>query len=68
MFEITVENMHHCFWYRRKNDDCYRKGRGGGGQGVMIEIIISVNDENDGRPLRIWNHFYGKVPISLIDS
>ncbi len=23
----------------------------GGGQKVMIEIIISVNDENDGRPL-----------------
>ncbi len=34
-----------------KNDDYYRKGRGGGGQRVMIEIIISVNDENDGRPL-----------------
>ncbi len=24
---------------------------GGGGQRVMIEIIISINDENDGRPL-----------------
>ncbi len=24
---------------------------GGGGQRVMLEIIISVNDENDGRPL-----------------
>ena len=24
---------------------------GGGGKGVMIEIIISLNDENDGRPL-----------------
>ena len=23
----------------------------GGGEKVMIEIIISVNDENDGRPL-----------------
>ena len=23
----------------------------GGGQKLMIEIIISVNDENDGRPL-----------------
>ncbi len=26
------------------------KGRWGGGQRVMIEIIISVNDENDGQP------------------
>ena len=23
---------------------------GGGGQRVMIEIIVSINDENDGRP------------------
>ena len=27
----------------RKNDDYYRKGGGG-------SVIISVNDENDGRP------------------
>ncbi len=26
---------------------------GGGGQRVMIEIIINVNDENDGRPLTL---------------
>ncbi len=26
-------------------------GREGGGQRVMIEIIISENDDNDGRPL-----------------
>ncbi len=26
---------------------------GGGGQRVMIEIIISVNDENDGQPLKL---------------
>ncbi len=26
---------------------------GGGGQRVMIEIIIGVNDENDGRPLSL---------------
>ncbi len=36
-----------------KNDDYYRRGRGEGGQKVMIEIIISVNDENDGRPLSL---------------
>ena len=35
---------------RAKNDDYYHKGKEGGGQGVMIEIIISEND-NDGRPL-----------------
>ncbi len=37
---------------RAKNDDYYHKGREGGGQGVMIEIIISENDDNDERPLR----------------
>ena len=31
-----------------KNDDSCHKGREGGGQNVMIEIIISVND---GQPL-----------------
>ncbi len=36
-----------------KNDDCYHKGREGGGQRVMIEIIISENDDNDGRPLSL---------------
>ena len=35
-----------------KNDDYYHKGREGAGQGVMIEIIISENDEYDERPLR----------------
>ncbi len=38
---------------RDKNDDYYHKGREGGGQRVMIEIIISENDDNDGRPLRL---------------
>ena len=33
---------------RAKNDDYYHKGREGGGQRVMIEIIIS---ENDGQPI-----------------
>ena len=33
---------------RAKNDDFYHKGREGGGQRVMIEIIISENDDNDG--------------------
>ncbi len=33
--------------------DNYRKGREGGGQRVMIEIIISENDDNDGRPVVI---------------
>ncbi len=37
---------------RGKNDDFYHKGREGGGHRVMIEIIISENDDNDGRPLR----------------
>ncbi len=32
------------------SDDYYCKGREGGGQRVMIEIIISKNDDNDGRP------------------
>ena len=34
-----------------KNYDYYHKGREGGGQRFMIEIIISENDDNDGRPL-----------------
>ena len=38
---------------RDKNDDYYHKGREGGGQRVMIEIIISENDDNDGWPLRV---------------
>ena len=36
---------------RDKNDYYYHKEREGGGQKVMIEIIISENDDNDGRPL-----------------
>ena len=30
----------------------YHKGSQGRGQKVMIEIIISENDDNDGRPLK----------------
>ncbi len=41
-----------------KNDDYYHKGREGGGQRVMIEIIISENDDNDGRPLTFMDTFY----------
>ncbi len=37
---------------RAKNDYYYHKGREVGGERVMIEIIISENDDNDGRPLR----------------
>ena len=37
---------------RSKNDDYYHKGREGGGQRAMIEIIISENDDNDGWPLK----------------
>ncbi len=48
MLEITIKIYTIVSGTVRKNDDCYRKGRGGGGQRVMIEIIISVNDENDG--------------------
>ncbi len=51
MFEITIKSMYSCFGTAGKNDDYYRKGREGGGQRVMIEIIISENDDNDGRPL-----------------
>ncbi len=40
-----------CTICRDKNDDYYHKRREGGGQRVMIEIIISENDDNDGRPL-----------------
>ena len=48
-----------CYMIRRdKNDDYYHKGREGGGQRVMIEIIISEND-NDGRPLsQFCSKFY----------
>ena len=35
-----------------KNDDNYHKGRQGEGQRVIIEIIISEND-NDGRPFSL---------------
>ncbi len=37
-----------------KNDYYYHKGREGGGQRVMIGIIISENDDNDGRPLTLY--------------
>ena len=45
-----------------KNYDNYHKGREGGGQRVMIEIIISENDDNDGRPLTLlW-----KIMMTLL--
>ncbi len=56
MFEITIKICTVVPGTAEKNDDCYRKGRGGGGQKVMIEIIISVNDENDGLPLRVGKY------------
>ena len=34
-----------------------RGGREGGGQRVMIKIIISQNYDNDGRPLSSWHHW-----------
>ncbi len=37
---------------------------GGGGQRVMIEIIISINDENDGRPFAIQKG--GRVALVLL--
>ena len=39
-----------CMICRHKNDDSYHRGRGGG-KTVVIEVIISENDDNDGRPL-----------------
>ena len=41
-----------CTICRDKNDDCYHKVRKGlgGGPRVMIEIIISENDDNYGQP------------------
>ncbi len=51
MFEITIKIHTVVSGTAVKKDYCYRQGRGGGGQRVMIEIIISVNDENDGRHL-----------------
>ena len=47
--------------WRNKNDDFYHEGREGGGQRVMTEIIISENDDNDGRPLSLpqVSHFVG---------
>ena len=48
-----------CYMIRRdKNDDYYHKGREGGGQRVMIEIIISENDDNDGRVLTCTCTYY----------
>ncbi len=35
-----------------ENADYYHKRREGEGQRVMVEIIISENDDNDGRPLK----------------
>ena len=46
---------------RYKNDDYYHKGREGGGQRLMIEIIIGENDTNacnDGWPLRPYAMFF----------
>ncbi len=42
-----------CMICRNKNDDYYHKEREGGGHRVMIEIIISENDDNDGWPLNV---------------
>ena len=55
-----------CMTCRYKNDDYYHKGREGGGQRVMIEIIISENDDNDGRPLR--GHFIDNSVSFSADS
>ena len=41
------------FVFPRENDD--DKGRGGGGQRVMIGIVIVVNDDNCGRPLSFFS-------------
>ena len=38
---------------RSKNYDFYHKGRGGSGHRIMVEILISENDDNDGRPLTL---------------
>ncbi len=38
-----------CMICHNTNDDSYHMGREGGGQRVMIEIIISENDDNDGK-------------------
>ena len=50
MFEITIKMYTIVSGTIGKNENCYGKGTGRG-QKVMIEIIISVNDQNDGRPL-----------------
>ena len=52
-----------CMICRNNNDDYYHKGRDGGGQRDTIEIIISENDDNDGRPRgREWLLF----PLSVV--
>ena len=50
MFEIIMKICTIVSVTAGKNDDYYLKGRGEGGQRVMIEIIIRVID---GRPLRV---------------
>ena len=50
---FIIERYMACIWLVNQNDDCYHKGREGGGQRVMIEITISENDDNDGWPLNI---------------
>ena len=47
MFKITIKIYTVVLILSEKNDDYYRKGRGEG----VIEIILSVNDENYGRPI-----------------
>ncbi len=49
MFEITIKYIPLFLPSLGKMIIAIVRG-GGGGQRVMIEIIISVNDENDGRP------------------
>ncbi len=61
MYEISLKICRVVFGTAGKNDYCYRKGREGGGQRVMIEIIISVNNENDGRPLLKIYHTYCNI-------
>ncbi len=49
---ISTQDTCNVFEFPRENDDTIVRG-GGGGQRVMIGIIIEVNDDNCGRSLRM---------------
>ena len=67
MFEITMKICKVAGTIRKMMITCTILRGGGGGQRVMIEIIIRVNNENDGRPLiyEQYMHTFGSHSMCI---